>query len=156
MGFFVCSYLGFGLMAGRAAVLAWEEAKAANPCILGDHQGAYEYGGMKYELVSHPAGASFDACSKLVKLVLRQNQACGAPQVPHCLPVITRRRPLPDREKAMPKGAATADQKCLSHKLSAGADCGGWQVPKVQATSLDAMQDSQSQLLRMPLLPHAL
>jgi len=78
------SYLGFGLMAGRAAVLAWEEAKAANPCILGDHQGAYEYGGMKYELVAHPSGASFETCSMLVKMVLRQNQACGAPQVIKC------------------------------------------------------------------------
>ena len=68
-------------MAGRAAVLAWEEAKAANPCVLGDHQGSYEYGGMKYELVAHPAGASFDSCSKLVKMVLRQNLECGAPQV---------------------------------------------------------------------------
>ena len=79
-----CSCLGFGLMAGRAAVLAWEEAKAANPCILGDHQGAYEYGGMKYELVAHPSGASFETCSMLVKMVLRQNQACGAPQVIKC------------------------------------------------------------------------
>lgn len=68
-------------MAGRAAVLSWEEAKAANPCILADHQGAYEYGGMKYELVAHPSGPTFDACSKLVKVVLRQDLACGAPQV---------------------------------------------------------------------------
>ena len=68
-------------MAGRAAVLAWEEAKAANPCILADHQGHYEYGGMQYDLVSHPAGASFQACSTLVQLVLRQNLECGAPQV---------------------------------------------------------------------------
>ena len=75
------SYLGFGLMAGRAAVLAWEEAKAANPCVLADHQGAYEYGGMKYELQSHPAGSGFEACSKLVRLVLRQDLECGAPQV---------------------------------------------------------------------------
>ena len=75
------SYLGFGLMAGRAAVLAWEEAKAANPCVLADHQGTYEYGGMKYELQSHPAGSGFEACSKLVRLVLRQDLACGAPQV---------------------------------------------------------------------------
>ncbi len=76
-----CSYLGFGLMAGRAAVLSWEEAKAANPCVLADHQGAYEYGGMKYELIAHPAGPTYDACSKLVKVVLRQDLACGAPQV---------------------------------------------------------------------------
>ncbi len=77
----MCSYLGFGLMAGRAAVLSWEEARAANPCVLADHKGAYEYGGMKYELVAHPSGPTFDACSKLVKLVLRQNLECGAPQV---------------------------------------------------------------------------
>lgn len=77
-----CSYLGFGLMAGRAAVLSWEEAKAANPCILADHQGTYEYGGMKYELVAHPSGSTFDACSKLVQMVLQQNKECGAPQVP--------------------------------------------------------------------------
>ena len=32
-----CSYLGYGLMAGRAAVLAWEEARAANPCVPTDH-----------------------------------------------------------------------------------------------------------------------
>lgn len=68
-------------MAGRAAVLAFEEAKAANPCVLGGHQGSYEYGGMAYELVAHPAGASFDSCSRLVKMVLRQNLECGAPQV---------------------------------------------------------------------------
>ncbi|EIE24311.1 apyrase [Coccomyxa subellipsoidea C-169] len=77
---YVHSYLGFGLMAGRAAVLSWEEAKAANPCVLADHQGAYEYGGMKYELIAHPAGPTYDACSKLVKVVLRQDLACGAPQ----------------------------------------------------------------------------
>ena len=43
-------------------------------------QGVYEYGGMTYELVSHPSGASFEACSKLVKMVLRQSLECGAPQ----------------------------------------------------------------------------
>ena len=60
-------------MAGRAAVLAWEEAKAANPCVLGDHQGSYEYGGMKYELVAHPAGASF-------KLLQQAGQDGAAPE----------------------------------------------------------------------------
>ena len=33
----VCSYLGYGLMAGRAAVLAWEEARKSNPCVPTDH-----------------------------------------------------------------------------------------------------------------------
>lgn len=37
MCFDACSYLGYGLMAGRAAVLAWEEARAANPCVPTDH-----------------------------------------------------------------------------------------------------------------------
>ena len=62
-------------------MLSWEEAKAANPCVLADHQGVYEYGGMKYELVAHPAGPAFASCSKLVKLVLRQELDCGAPKV---------------------------------------------------------------------------
>ena len=36
------SYLGFVLMAGRAAVLAWEEAKSANPCVPVDHTGTQD------------------------------------------------------------------------------------------------------------------
>ena len=32
-----CSYLGFGLMAGRAAVLSHEEVVNANPCIPTGH-----------------------------------------------------------------------------------------------------------------------
>jgi hypothetical protein len=82
------SYLGYGLMAGRAAVLSWEQARAANPCVLADHQGTYEYGGIKYDLVPHPAGAGFAACSKLVKLVLRQELDCGAPKVRALAPLV--------------------------------------------------------------------
>lgn len=76
-----CSYLGFGLMAGRAAVLAWEETQQANPCIPRDHSGVYEYGGLSYDLVSAPSGASFESCGRLVKLVLKQDLDCGAPAV---------------------------------------------------------------------------
>lgn len=86
----LCSYLGFGLMAGRAAVLAWEETKQANPCIPSDHTGVYEYGGLSYDLVAAPSGASFETCGKLVTMVLKQDLDCGAPAV----------RPLPPLETA--------------------------------------------------------
>ena len=76
-----CSYLGFGLMAGRAAVLAWEETRAANPCVPTDHKGTYEYGGTTYELAPHQAGPSFDQCAKVVHLVLKLDMDCGAPHV---------------------------------------------------------------------------
>ena len=81
MRFSPCSYLGFGLMAGRAAVLAWEETKQANPCIPSDHTGVYEYGGLSYDLVAAPSGASFETCGKLVTMVLKQDLDCGAPAV---------------------------------------------------------------------------
>ena len=68
-------------MAGRAAVLAWEETKQANPCIPSDHTGVYEYGGLSYDLVAAPSGASFESCGKLVTLVLKQDLDCGAPAV---------------------------------------------------------------------------
>ena len=74
------SYLGFGLMAGRAAVLAWEEAKSANPCVPVDHTGTYEYGGTTYNLVPLQAGPTFEACTKLVHLVMKLDMECGAPQ----------------------------------------------------------------------------
>lgn len=77
---YVHSYLGYGLMAGRAAVLAWEEARAANPCVPTDHSGIFEYGGQTYDLMPHPEGASASGCAKLVKLVLKQNEPCGAEQ----------------------------------------------------------------------------
>ncbi|KAK9791621.1 hypothetical protein WJX73_002786 [Symbiochloris irregularis] len=76
---YVHSYLGFGLMAGRAAVLDWEDTRAANPCIPNDHAGTYEYGGKTYQLAGSSSGAAFDACSKVVKLVLKLDADCGAP-----------------------------------------------------------------------------
>ncbi len=68
-------------MAGRAAVLAWEETRAANPCIPADHTGTYEYAGAIHELAAHPDGASFATCSKLISMVLKLDADCGAPRV---------------------------------------------------------------------------
>lgn len=79
----MCSYLGFGLMAGRAAVLSYEETKQANPCVPADHSGVYTYNELSVDLMSAPSGASFDGCSKLVTTVLKQDADCGAPAASH-------------------------------------------------------------------------
>ena len=54
------SYLGYGLMAGRAAVLS-EEATAANgeghPCVPLGHAGSYEYAGKTMAMRPHPVRA---------------------------------------------------------------------------------------------------
>ena len=68
-------------MAGRAAVLAWEETRGANPCVHHEHAGTFEYGDVTYQLTGDPGGSTFDACSKLIHLVLRLDADCGAPQV---------------------------------------------------------------------------
>ncbi len=47
-------------------------------------QGVFEYGGQTYDLMPHPEGASASGCAKLVKLVLKQNEPCGAEQVSCC------------------------------------------------------------------------
>ena len=51
-----CSYLGFGLMAARAATLDWAETAAANPCVPLDHTGIFDYGGRAHEMVSRGLG----------------------------------------------------------------------------------------------------
>ena len=44
-------------------------------------QGIFEYGGVKHELVPAPTGASSEGCERLMQLVLKQNEPCGAEQV---------------------------------------------------------------------------
>lgn len=68
-----CSYLGFGLMAARAATLDWAETAVANPCVPLDHSGMFEYGGKQHNLVATKEGyallqrpqAPFDAAVTL-------------------------------------------------------------------------------------------
>ena len=71
-------------MAGRAEVLAWEETKAANPCIPIDHAGTYDYAGVTYDLMPSAKGSTFDACAKVVNMVLKLDADCGAPKVRGC------------------------------------------------------------------------
>ena len=44
------SYLGYGLMAGRAAVLGEESARGGHPCVPAGYSGKYEYGGQTLEM----------------------------------------------------------------------------------------------------------
>lgn len=72
-----CSYLGFGLMAARAAVLQWADTANANPCVAADGGGLFKYGGKEHKLVSHPDGSTFGTCAKLVNLVMGIGSECG-------------------------------------------------------------------------------
>ena len=72
-----CSYLGFGLMAARAAVLQWAATASANPCVPADGGGIFKYGGEEHKLVSHPDGSTFSTCAKLVNLVMGIGSECG-------------------------------------------------------------------------------
>jgi hypothetical protein len=55
------SYLGFGLMAARAATLDWEATAAANPCVPLDHIGSFEYGNKQHELHATKQGCVHSA-----------------------------------------------------------------------------------------------
>ena len=80
---YVYSYLGYGLMAGRAAVLQEDPNGPdddSHPCIHRGHTGQYEYGGEKFTAVGHDDGANHDGCEETVITALKQGKKCGAPQ----------------------------------------------------------------------------
>lgn len=80
---YVYSYLGYGLMAGRAAVLQEDPngpEDDTHPCIHSGHTGEYEYGGKKFVAVGHEDGASHGQCAATVKSALKSGNRCGAPQ----------------------------------------------------------------------------
>lgn len=62
----------------RAEQHQWVSAVKLLPLVV---QGIFEYGGVKHELVPAPTGASSEGCERLMKLVLKQNEPCGAEQV---------------------------------------------------------------------------
>jgi apyrase len=77
---YVHSYLGFGLMAARAATLDWEATAAANPCVPLDHTGSFEYGNKHHELHAAKQGADFGMCTKVVSQVMAIGGECGVPK----------------------------------------------------------------------------
>lgn len=80
---YVYSYLGYGLMAGRAAVLDEDPngpEDDTHPCIHAGHEGEYEYAGKSRAAVGHGDGADHAQCEATVKTALRPGDKCGAPQ----------------------------------------------------------------------------
>lgn len=78
-----CSYLGYGLMAGRAAVLS-EEAEEGHPCVPTGHSGTFEYAGKTMQMKPHPVGvhavhAGYCYCTGLVGsgTLKRWHARCG-------------------------------------------------------------------------------
>lgn len=55
-----CSYLGYGLMAGRAAVLSEEGLEAGHPCVPTGHSGNYTYGGKLMQMKAHKVSGCQD------------------------------------------------------------------------------------------------
>lgn len=81
---YVYSYLGFGLMAGRAAVLAEDPNGPdddSHPCVPKGHSGGYEYGGKTLPAVGHADGSDHEECAATVLAAMRHRDRCGAPQL---------------------------------------------------------------------------
>ncbi|KAK2077283.1 hypothetical protein QBZ16_004917 [Prototheca wickerhamii] len=77
---YVYSYLGYGLMAGRAGILAvGPKDGQAHPCLPAAYKGEYQYAGVTYPLVGGEA-ESPDGCARVVKESLNVAAQCSAPQ----------------------------------------------------------------------------
>jgi apyrase len=81
---YVHSYLGYGMMAGRAAVLSESTAgRDSHPCVPKGFSGKYEYAGATMDMVGGSSSADRDACSAIVLSAMKHQAECGAPQL-HC------------------------------------------------------------------------
>lgn len=82
---YVKSYLGYGLMAARAAVIATDEPTApqlGHACIHAKHNTTYVYAGVEHAVVGSES-AGEEPCRAAVRTALRESETCGAPQL-HC------------------------------------------------------------------------
>lgn len=80
---YVYSYLGYGLMAGRAAVLSEDPngpQDDSHPCVAKGYSGKYEYGGKTIPAIGHDQGAKHGECISTVLTALKNDAKCGAPQ----------------------------------------------------------------------------
>ncbi|KAI8110376.1 hypothetical protein M9435_002051 [Picochlorum sp. BPE23] len=83
---YVHSYLGYGLMAARAAVLEIDPngpKDDSHPCIHEGYNGTYTYGSDNFVAQGHDDGAQHDQCMATVLSALKKDEKCGAPQ-PQC------------------------------------------------------------------------
>lgn len=76
---YVHSYLGFGLMAGRAAILGQKTDQ--HPCFenTGSNGKTYKYAGKEYA-IKGMAAASFATCQEISTTVFSIGKECGAPK----------------------------------------------------------------------------
>ena len=74
---YVHSYLGYGLMAARAAVLKLAGEKDGHPCIAAGFKETYEYARVSYPATGRSKGASFKNCAKLAKDALDMKAECA-------------------------------------------------------------------------------
>jgi apyrase len=74
---YVHSYLGYGLMQGRGAILRMH---AGSSCLPAGVSGVYKsgYGGGEVQLVAGAGGGDAGACRKVVTGALKVGSACGA------------------------------------------------------------------------------
>ena len=73
---YVHSYLGYGLMAGRAATLD-EGGNRAHPCIPPNHESTFAYGGKNHYVVgSEGPSADFGECAQVINRAMRVGAAC--------------------------------------------------------------------------------
>jgi len=73
---YVYSYLGFGLMQGRGAVLGRTDGAH---CVNRGSKGVYKspFGGQEYSMLASDLGSSFANCAKSVLSALKIGDSCG-------------------------------------------------------------------------------
>ncbi|CAG9466246.1 unnamed protein product [Pedinophyceae sp. YPF-701] len=81
---YVHSYLGYGLMAGRAGVLAVSDKAAGHPCMPHGPIPEYEYAGETYDVAPATDGPSAEACSKAAVQSLKVGETCEARSTSEC------------------------------------------------------------------------
>eukprot|EP00958_Prasinococcus_capsulatus_P021097 scaffold2809_cov373-Prasinococcus_capsulatus_cf.AAC.10 len=76
---YVHSYLGYGLMAGRAATLD-AVGERGHPCIPPSYESGFTYGGKERLVIgTAESQASFEECASVIKRAMRVGVPCEAP-----------------------------------------------------------------------------
>eukprot|EP00898_Chlorokybus_atmophyticus_P007057 jgi/Chlat1/7352/Chrsp59S06958 len=73
---YVHSYLGYGLMAARAAVLAEHAETDGHACLPKGFQGNYTYANKLYKAISRSVGSTFKDCTSIALAALHVEKAC--------------------------------------------------------------------------------
>mmetsp|Transcript_26624 Transcript_26624/g.36754 ORF Transcript_26624/g.36754 Transcript_26624/m.36754 type:complete len:459 (+) Transcript_26624:153-1529(+) len=72
---YVHSYLGYGLMAARAAILGAVGPSDSHPCIANGHNGSYVYGGSTVGVHANE-NSDFERCATTSESILNKDKAC--------------------------------------------------------------------------------